>query len=142
MRGLTVLPPLDSTATPAPFSPQAQRLARASAAARGRSGRRWTWQRAAGIALAASLGVGAMAGTAFAARPGGPLYDARIFAETLTLPSDPSARAVAELDRLKDRLHEIGEAARSGDAVGAMAALAAYEDHRRPGVRLGDPHGR
>ena len=35
--GLTVLPAIDSTAAPAPFSPQAQRLARTSAAARGRS---------------------------------------------------------------------------------------------------------
>jgi hypothetical protein len=76
--------------------------------------------------LAASLGLGVMAGGALAARPGGPLYDARLWAETLTLPSDPSARAVAELDRLKDRLREIAEASRAGDSAGAAAALAAY----------------
>ena len=43
------------------------------------------------------------------------------------LPNDPSARALAELDRLQDRLREIGEASRSGDTFGVMAALAAYE---------------
>lgn len=85
------------------------------------------WQRAAGVMLAASLGAAVFVGGVSAARPGGPLYDTRLWAETLILPGDPSARAVAELDRLGERLREIGEAGRSGDAQGAMAALAAYE---------------
>ena len=50
-----------------------------------------------------------------------------MWAETLTLPTDPSARAVAELVRLKERLREIAEATRAGDAAGATAALHAYE---------------
>jgi hypothetical protein len=50
-----------------------------------------------------------------------------LWAETLQLPADPSARAVAELDRLKERLRELGEASRAGDTAAAMAALEAYE---------------
>jgi len=90
--------------------------------------RRGRWQRAAGVVLAASLGTGLAVGGAVAARPGAPLYDTRLWAETLALPRDPSARAVAELGRLGERLQEIAEASRSGDAAGATAALTAYED--------------
>lgn len=89
-----------------------------------RSGRR---QRAAAVVLAASLGAAMFAGGVYAARPGGPLYETRLWAETLALPSDPSAHALADLDRLRERLREIGEASRSGDTPGLMAALAAYE---------------
>ena len=120
--GLTVLPHIEPAASALPFSPRAQALARASHRRRGRP-----WVRVAAIFFAASLTLGAAVGVAFAARPGAPLYDARLWAETLTLPSDPSARALAELERLKDRLREIGEASRAGDAAGATAALAAYQ---------------
>lgn len=89
-----------------------------------RSGRR---RRAAAVVLAASLGAAMFAGGVYAARPGGPLYETRLWAETLTLPSDPSAHALAELDRMRERLREIGEASRTGDTTGLMAALAAYE---------------
>ena len=125
--GLTVVPSLDGAAGAPPFSPRAQQLARANGGSRGWSGRKGSARRAAAVMLAASLGLGVMAGSALAARPGGPLYDARLWAETLTLPSDPSARAVAELGRLKDRLREIAEATRAGDPAGVTAALAAYE---------------
>jgi len=77
--------------------------------------------------LAAAVVLGGGAGTALAARPGGALYDSRVWIETLTLPSDPSARAIAELARLEERLREADEAARTGDVAGAAAALAAYE---------------
>ncbi|HET9756914.1 MAG TPA: PT domain-containing protein [Candidatus Limnocylindrales bacterium] len=76
--------------------------------------------------LAAALVLAAAAGTAFAARPGGALYEQRIWIETLTLPNDPSARAIAELARLDVRLREAEDAARAGDSAGAAAALAAY----------------
>ncbi len=89
--------------------------------------RRRRWHRVAGLVLAASLGSSMIAGAALAARPGGPLYESRLWAETIGLPVDPSARAVAELARLRERLSEIGEASRSGDTAGATAALAAYE---------------
>ena len=85
------------------------------------------WSRAAGAFLAASLAAAIAVGGVSAARPGGPLYETRLWAETLTLPGDPSARAVAELGRLRDRLREVGEADRAGDARAAMIALAAYE---------------
>ncbi len=89
--------------------------------------RRRRWHRVAGVVLAAALGSSMVAGAALAARPGGPLYESRLWAETIGLPADPSARAVAELARLRERLSEIGEASRSGDTAGATAALAAYE---------------
>lgn len=85
------------------------------------------WYRPARAFFAASLATAIVVGGVSAARAGGPLYETRLWAETLTLPGDPSARAVAELGRLGDRLREAGEADRSGDAPGAMAALAAYE---------------
>ena len=106
--GLTIVPPLASM-------PHTRR---------GRHG----VQRAA-IALVAAAGlVGAMVGGAAAASgPGQAFYEARLWAETLTLPSDPSQRAIAQLDRLGERLREAEEAARHGDATAAAAALAAYE---------------
>ncbi len=89
--------------------------------------RRSAWRRTASVLLAASLGLGVITGTAFAARPGGPLYLTRVWVETLTLPSEPSARALAELERLDSRLREAASATASGDSLGAAAALGAYE---------------
>jgi hypothetical protein len=77
--------------------------------------------------LAAAVALGGGAGTVLAARAGGALYEPRLWIETLTLPSDPSERAVGELDRLETRLREADEATRIGDTVAAAAALAAYE---------------
>jgi cell division septation protein DedD len=85
------------------------------------------WRRTASVVLAASLGLGLITGSALAARPGGPLYPTRIWAETLTLPTDPSERALAELERLEARLSEATAASAAGDSIGAGAALDAYE---------------
>jgi hypothetical protein len=74
-------------------------------------------------ALTLALGVGSVA----AARPGGPLYGARIWAETLTLPTTAAERAAAEIRRLNERLAEAANAFAGGDANGADAALAAYD---------------
>lgn len=90
-----------------------------------RAGHRWG--RALVGLLAASLVLGTSAGSVFAARPGGPLYEPRVWLETLTLPSDSSQRALAELDRLQQRLTEAADAVRSGDSAAAAAALRAYE---------------
>src|SRR5687768_10228670 len=122
---LTLLPRLDGVSGAHP----SDALGVAARAARHRSGaRHGRRHRAMGVVLAASLAVVMVAGgVSAAARPGGPLYEARLWAETLALPSDPSARAHAELVRLRERLREIGEASRSGDTWGVMAALAAYE---------------
>ncbi|MEX2184696.1 MAG: hypothetical protein WEC14_09640 [Chloroflexota bacterium] len=84
-------------------------------------------RRTAALILAASLALGTFAGTAFAARPGGPLYDVRLWAETLTLPTESSSRAVAELQRLRERLREATSASVAGEQVAATAALIAYE---------------
>jgi hypothetical protein len=89
--------------------------------------RRAPWRRPLVALLVASLAVGAAAGSAFAARAGGSLYETRVWLETLTLPSDPSERALAELDRLEQRLIEATEAISAGDGAGVAAALAAYE---------------
>jgi len=78
--------------------------------------------------VAAALLVGAMAGGAAASSgPGGALYEVRLWIETVSLPSDPSARAVAELSRLGERLREAESAAQGGDEDAAAAALSAYE---------------
>lgn len=119
---LVVLPRTGSSMAAAP-SPARARSRRHAPSHRGRA----PWQRAAGVLLAAGLAIGLVTGVAFAARPAGPLYDARLWVEALTLPADPSARAVAELDRLERRLSEVVAASRAGDTVGVTAALAAYE---------------
>lgn len=78
-------------------------------------------------ASAAALALALVGGATVAARAGGLLYDARLWVETATLPSEPSARAVAELARLQERLREADAALAVGDTHAATAALAAYE---------------
>ncbi|MEO6207886.1 MAG: DUF5667 domain-containing protein [Candidatus Limnocylindrales bacterium] len=91
------------------------------------SGRSRPWRRTASVLMAATLGLGLVAGTVAAARPGGAFYGARLWAETLTLPVDPSERAIAELDRLAERLAEATSLSASGDTSAASAAIRAYE---------------
>lgn len=79
------------------------------------------------LVSAAALAVAMVGGAAAASQAGGALYEARLFVEQVTLPAEPSERAVAELDRLSQRLAEADAAARSGDHTAAAAALAAYE---------------
>jgi hypothetical protein len=88
--------------------------------------RRIAWRRPALALFAGVLSLGLLAGTVFAARPGGPLYDARIWAEMATLPSDVLARAEAEVERLEARLQEAQQASAAGDGAGVEAALEAY----------------
>jgi hypothetical protein len=122
--GLTILSRPEPSAVAAPFSAQARAQAKARRGARSRGQR---LRRAGAVVLAASFALSVAVGGVAAARPGGPLYETRLWAETLQLPRDPSARAIAELDRLKARLLEIGQASRAGDSAGVMAALQAYE---------------
>ena len=79
------------------------------------------------LVSAAALAVAMVGGAAAASQAGGALYEARLFVEEITLPTEPSERAIAELDRLSQRLAEADAAARSGDHAAAAAALAAYE---------------
>jgi hypothetical protein len=85
------------------------------------------FRRPALAASAALLGLAVAAvGTAAASGAGGPLYGARLWVETLTLPSDANARAAAELDRLQARVDEATTAAASGNGGAVTAALDAY----------------
>jgi len=102
--------------------------ARPDARANARQGSRMRTRigRGGALLLAAGLSVGVLAGTAAAATPGGPLYGARVWVEEITLPTDPTERAAAELRRLESRLVEIQAAAQSGDRGAVAAAIAAY----------------
>ncbi len=74
--------------------------------------------------LIVALAGGALAGSV----PGGPLYGARLWLETVTLPGDPDARTDAEIARLENRLEEAASAAAEGDGPAVSAALQAYRD--------------
>lgn len=84
------------------------------------------WRRPAGAILAGSLTLVILTGTAIAARPGGPLYAARMWTEMANLPAGLVARAEAEVNRLQLRLDEAEQASTAGDARATEAALAAY----------------
>ena len=87
------------------------------------------WRRTAIALLAASLSALVLASGAFAAsRAGGPLYQTRLWIENATLPTDPTARADAEMTHLQARLDEARDAAGAGDESAVAAALAAYRD--------------
>jgi hypothetical protein len=88
--------------------------------------RRSHWRRPLTALLAAGLTLGVGVGSVAASQAGGPLYGVRIWAETLTLPSEADARAQAELQRLQDRLAEAAAATAAGDLNAANAALEAY----------------
>lgn len=117
--GLTIVPStirqgpaIEADATGRPARPSA-------------SGRR---ARLAAAMLAAVLVLGGAGVAAVAASgPGGALYEARLTAERLVLPAEPSVRALAELERLDLRLREAEAAARDGDVAALIAALGAYE---------------
>ena len=88
--------------------------------------RRATWRRPLTALLAAGLTLGVGVSSVAAAQAGGPLYGARIWAETLTLPANADDHAQAELRRLEDRLAEAAAATATGDLNAANAALEAY----------------
>jgi hypothetical protein len=100
------------------------------------------FRRPALAATAALLGLAVVAGGSVAASgPGGPLYGARLWVETLTLPSDTTARAAAELDHLQARLDDATAAAANGNGDAVTAALDAYRQTLADASALaaGDP---
>jgi hypothetical protein len=92
----------------------------------GHSRRVGAWRRPVAAMLAGTLTLGILAGTALAARPGGPLYQARLWTEAANLPAAGLARAHAEVARLQARIDEAESAAMAGDARGVVAAIDAY----------------
>jgi hypothetical protein len=84
-------------------------------------------RRGVALLLAATLSLGVVGGALAASTAGGPLYGTRIWLEDVTLPSEPAARAAAELTRLESRIAEIEAAVRAGNRGAAEAALAAYQ---------------
>jgi hypothetical protein len=104
-----------TTAEPAP-----NRLPAASARGRKEAPRRLP------ALLAATLAVVLGAGASLAADPGGPLYPARLWAETLPIPADGDDRARTGIERLENRLVEVARAASRRDGDAASAALDAY----------------
>jgi hypothetical protein len=77
---------------------------------------------AAGLALATAAGV--IAGSA----PGGPLYEARLWLSTVTLPADSDARALERIRQIEERLVDAEQAAAAGDPHAVAAAIQAYEE--------------
>ena len=84
------------------------------------------WRRPAAALVAACLAVAMVAGTVSATKPGGPLYDTRIWIEMANLPAEVVARAEAEVSRLDARLAEVQLASTEGDVSAAESALSAY----------------
>jgi uncharacterized membrane protein YgcG len=76
--------------------------------------------------LAAALWLGIAVGSISAAQAGGPLYPTRMWVEAALLPSDPTARTDAELDRMDARLAEAVSGAARGDRLAVSASLDAY----------------
>ena len=89
-------------------------------------GGRPSWRRPAAAVFAGALTLFILVGTAYGARPGGPLYAARLWTEMANLPADLVDRAEAEVNRLEERLQEAQQASSSGDVPGTQAALVAY----------------
>ena len=84
-------------------------------------------RRALAFGFAAMLTIGTSAAV-LAAPPGSPFYNARVYIETLTLPSQADARLEGHERLLQERIKEVEAAAADGDANGLAAALAAYQD--------------
>lgn len=89
--------------------------------------RRWSARRLTSVLAAAAMSGLLLGGTVFAStRAGGPLYDARVWLEAVTLPADPDARLEAEIARAQARLAEAAEAEAAGNDRAVAAALGAY----------------
>jgi len=85
-----------------------------------------SWRRAFAAALAGTITLAILAGTALAARPGGLLYPARLWTEAANLPAASLPRAQAEIGRLQARVVEAQQAAAVGDGPAVQAAIVAY----------------
>lgn len=96
---------------------------------RAAAARRLTWRRilrpAVFVGLVAVLAVGTGASAAFAASPGGPLYDARLWIEGTVLSLNGGTTQL-RVDQMDERANEIVNAVDDGNANAADAAANAY----------------
>jgi len=109
---------------------QARRSAAGAGAPAGTTGGRpglRRWRPFIGLAAAALALVLLVGGAAAMSEAGGPLYGTRLWLEEVTMPSDPAARAEAELRRIAARFQEMEAAAARGDQGAMNAALAEYQ---------------
>jgi hypothetical protein len=83
-------------------------------------------RRAFALGFAAVLTLGTTAAV-MAAPPGSPFYNARVYMETIALPSQPDSRLAAREGHLETRIQEAQAAAARGDGAALAAALAAYQ---------------
>lgn len=90
--------------------------------------RRSVGRLAATLAAATALVAVSFSTVAASSDPGEPFYGLRLALEQLMLPAEASVRAVAQLDRLEERLSETREAVTRGDERGVVDALAAYNE--------------
>lgn len=79
-----------------------------------------------GLGFAAVLMLGTSAAV-LAAPPGSAFYNARVFLETLALPTQADARLARHEELIQERLDEASAAAGRGDTVALAAALGAYQ---------------
>lgn len=80
------------------------------------------------LLLAAALTMATAVAVSAASAPGGPLYGARIWLETATLPANADARALERIRQIEERLLDAERAAASGDPNAIAAAIKAYRE--------------
>ena len=85
-------------------------------------------RRVTALLLAATLTLAAAVAVSATSSPGGPLYGARIWLETVTLPASADARALERVRQIEERLVDAEQAAASGNGTAVAAAVAAYRD--------------
>lgn len=81
------------------------------------------WSLAGAAAMLVIAGAGLVAAES---GPGQPLYGLRLAMGNVTLPHEEPAHQRGLADQLDDRLSEVGAAARTGDLLGAQAAIDEY----------------
>lgn len=85
-------------------------------------------RRSTALLLAAALTLGSAVAVFASSAPGGPLYEARVWLETVTLPADTDARALEQIRQIEDRLVDSERAATAEDGNAVAAATEAYRE--------------
>ena len=85
-------------------------------------------RRFAALLLAAGLTIAGAVSVAAASTAGGPLYGARLWVESATLPSDANGRSLQRIHQIDARVLDVEQAVQSGDQNAVAAAIAAYRN--------------